>query len=68
LGRSLDVDARRTRAEFDVRVFAGLVATGLDRMVDFNCVSAREKNICPDVGCPHDRRVLRERALGRVGR
>jgi hypothetical protein len=58
----------RTRSEFDVRVFAGMVATGLDRMVDFNCVSAQEKNLCPDVGCPHDLRVDRDRVLTRVRR
>jgi hypothetical protein len=51
----------RTRAEFDVRVFAGLIATGADRLVDFNCVSAQEKDVCPRVGCPHDLRRDRER-------
>ncbi len=58
----------RTRAEFDVRVFGGLIATGLDQMIDFNCVSAREKYICPRVGCPHDLRVDRDYALAQVGR
>lgn len=53
----------RTRAEFDVRVFGGLIATGLDSMIDFNCVSAQEKDLCPRVGCPHDLRVDRDRAL-----
>jgi hypothetical protein len=57
----------RTRAEFDVRVFAGLIATGLDAMVDFNCVSAREKNICPNAGCLHDLREDRERVMARLG-
>jgi hypothetical protein len=32
-------------------------------MIDFNCVSAQEKHICPGVGCPHDLRVDRERGL-----
>lgn len=45
-----------TRADFDVRVFAGLVATGADTLVDFNCVSAQEKNLCPHTGCRHDLR------------
>ena len=59
----------RTRAEFDVRVFGGMIATGLDTMIDFNCVSAQEKHICPGVGCPHDLRVDRERGLlAKVGR
>ena len=57
-----------TRAEFDVRVFAGLIATRLDEMVDFNCVSAREKNICPDAGCLHDLRIDRERVMTRTRR
>lgn len=42
----------RTRAEFDVRVFAGLVATGADDLGDFTCASAQVKGVCPLVGCP----------------
>ena len=53
----------RTRADFDVRVFAGLIVAGLDQMIDFNCVSAREKDVCPRTGCPFDLRVDRERLL-----
>ncbi|TDU73356.1 hypothetical protein EI77_01826 [Prosthecobacter fusiformis] len=34
------------RADFYTRVFAGLRATGLDELVDFNCVSTREKGFC----------------------
>jgi hypothetical protein len=52
-----------TRAEFDVRVFAGLVATGLDRLVDYNCVSAQEKGMCHGIGCAYDLRLDRERLL-----
>ena len=55
----------RTRAEFDVRVFAGLVATGLDRLVDHNCVSAQEKGVCPATGCAYDLRRDRDRLLAR---
>ena len=51
----------RARAEFDVRVFAGLVATGRDRALDFNCTSAQEKGLCPRGACSHDLR--RDRAL-----
>ena len=54
----------RTRAEFDVRVFAAMIATGLDTLVDFNCVSAQEKGICPRVGCLFDLRRDRERLPG----
>jgi hypothetical protein len=57
----------RARAEFDVRVFAGMVATGLDRSVDFNCRSAQEKRLCPFAGCPRDLRVNRDRLLAANG-
>lgn len=49
-----------TRAEFDVRVFAGLLVTGADRLIDFNCVSAQEKDLCPRSGCQYDLRIDRE--------
>lgn len=41
-----------TRADFYVRLFAGLWATGVDELVDFNCVSNREKGFCanPEIG------------------
>lgn len=55
----------RTRADFDVRVFAGLVLTGADRMVDHNCVSAQEKGVCPGTGCPYDLRMDRDRLRAR---
>jgi hypothetical protein len=51
----------QTRAEFDVRVFAGLIATGADALIDFNCVSAQEKDLCPHAGCRYDLRTDRER-------
>jgi hypothetical protein len=51
----------RARAEFDVRVFAGMIATGLDEGVDFNCRSAQEKRLCPPPACPRDLRVFRDR-------
>jgi hypothetical protein len=56
------IDAR-TRAEFDVRVFAGLLATGLDRGLDFNCRSAQEKEVCPGTPCRCDLRTNRQRLL-----
>lgn len=34
------------RADFYVRLFSGLVATGLDECVDFNCTSQQEKGFC----------------------
>ena len=36
-----------TRADFYTRLFAGLWATGVDELVDFNCISTREKGFCP---------------------
>jgi hypothetical protein len=45
-----------TRAAFDVRVFAGLIVTGRDSLIDFNCVSAQEKDICPRTYCLWDLR------------
>lgn len=42
-----------TRADFYVRLFSGLYETGIDRLLDFNCVSTREKGFClspPDAG------------------
>ncbi len=35
-----------TRADFYVRVFSGFYVTGLDDLVDFNCVSTQEKGLC----------------------
>jgi hypothetical protein len=34
------------RADFYTRIFAGLRATGLDELVDYNCVSTQEKGFC----------------------
>ena len=53
----------QTRAEFEVRVFAGLIATGADRLVDFNCVSAQEKDICSRTGCRYDLRTDRDHLM-----
>ena len=46
------------RADFYVRLFAGLLATGLDGLVDFNCQSTREKGLCPGLVCGWDLQVL----------
>ena len=52
-----------TRADFDVRVFAGLIAMGLDEGMDFNCVSTQEKGMCTGHGCHFDLRQERDRLL-----
>ena len=55
-----------TRADFYTRVFAGLYETGMDRLVDFNCTSTREKGFChspPDAGACLE--PLRQQLLAR---
>jgi hypothetical protein len=54
-----------TRAAFDVRVFAGMIETGLDTLIDFNCVSAQEKDICPRTYCLLNLEHERDRILER---
>ena len=61
----MKIDAQ-TWAEFDVRVFAGMIATGVDEGIDFNCRSAQEKGLCPGLVCTHDLRVDRERLLAQA--
>lgn len=55
-----------TRADFYARLFAGAVAVGQDQLVDYNCVSTREKQLCfqaPGTACRIDefRHALVER-------
>jgi hypothetical protein len=38
------------RAEFYTRLFAGQVADGIDRLIDFNCTSSKEKDLCHSNG------------------
>ena len=38
------------RAEFYTRMFAGQVATGIDRLIDYNCTSSKEKDLCHNSG------------------
>ncbi|HUF49116.1 MAG TPA: hypothetical protein VMM93_14965 [Vicinamibacterales bacterium] len=54
-----------TRAAFDVRVFAGMIETGLDTLVDFNCVSTQEKDLCPRIDCPLNLERERDRLRAR---
>jgi hypothetical protein len=39
------------RARFYVRLFAGLIHTGRDSLIDLNCVSHREKGYCTNPWC-----------------
>ncbi len=54
-----------TRADFYVRVFAGLFATRRDDMVDFNCTSAREEGICFFNNCNDNLLRFRASAIAR---
>ncbi len=53
------------RAEVYVRSFAGMIATGLDGMTDFNCLSTQEKGMCPGGFCGHELAEDRDRLLAR---
>jgi hypothetical protein len=53
------------RADFYVRIFAGLFATGRDDLVDFNCTSAQEQGICFLTDCHDNLLRFREAALYR---
>ena len=54
-----------TRADFYVRVFAGLFAAGRDDLTDFNCQSSKEEKICPVADCSHNLEWFRQSALAR---
>lgn len=43
-----------TRADFYARLFAGMILTDADQLIDFNCQSAREAGICAFGGCGHN--------------
>ncbi len=61
-----DYDAA-TRADFYVRLFAGLHLTGLDRLIDFNCTSTREKGFCfPPVTGTCDLESARQKLLSKL--
>jgi len=59
------------RADFYTRIFSGLFMTGRDDLIDFNCVSMREKGVCRDTAgaCGIDDfrdSLLERRANGRL--
>lgn len=53
------------RADFYVRVFAGLFAVGRDDLVDFNCQSSKEEKTCTVADCPGNLDWFRKSALTR---
>ena len=46
-------DANR-HAKVWVRMYAGLLAMGIDQRTDQNCISHQEKGLCPNEGCGYD--------------
>lgn len=55
-----------SRALFYVRLFSGLIETGDDQLIDFNCVSHQEKGFCTVPNCtgnlvPYQQLLLRRR-------
>lgn len=55
--RRLDPD---NRALFYTRLFAGMIVTGADKLIDFNCVSHREKGYCTISDCGSNLAAYRE--------
>jgi hypothetical protein len=53
------------RAIFYTRLFAGMIATGLDKLIDFNCVSHQEKGYCMIPECSSNLIWYRDMLLGR---
>lgn len=58
-----------SRALFYVRLFSGLIDTGQDQLIDFNCVSHQEKGYCTVPDCtlnlvPYQQALLRRRQHG----
>jgi len=59
------LDDPAARADFYVRIFAGLFVTGRDDLVDFNCTSAQEQGICFLTDCHDNLLRFKEAALYR---
>jgi len=53
------------RALFYTRLFAGMIVTGSDKLIDFNCVSHQEKGQCPNPDCPSNLITYRDMLLKR---
>ncbi|WP_164100829.1 hypothetical protein [Candidatus Laterigemmans baculatus] len=54
------------RADAYTRLFAGQIATGADSLIDFNCVSNREKGYCGHHNCEHNLADYRDLLLSRI--
>jgi hypothetical protein len=53
------------RAIFYTRLFAGMIAAGLDKLIDFNCVSQQEKGYCMIPECSSNLILYRDMLLER---
>lgn len=53
------------RAVFYTRLFSGMIATDLDKLIDFNCVSHQEKGYCMIPECSSNLIVYRDMLLER---
>lgn len=53
------------RAMFYTRLFCGMIATGVDKLIDLNCVSHREKGYCLSSECPANLVPYRDKLLER---
>jgi len=53
------------RAIFYTRLFAGMIAAGLDKLTDFNCVSHQEKGYCMIPECSSNLILYRDMLLER---
>jgi hypothetical protein len=53
-----------TRADFYTRMFAGLLHTGLDELIDFNCVSTQENGYCRVENCGNSLTPLYDILIG----
>jgi hypothetical protein len=54
-----------SRALFYVRLFSGLIETGEDQLIDFNCVSHQEKGYCTVPNCTGNLIPYQQLLLGR---
>lgn len=53
------------RAIFYTRLFTGMIATGCDQLIDFNCVSQKEKDQCIIPDCASNLITYRDMLLSR---
>jgi hypothetical protein len=54
-----------SRAIFYTRLFTGMIATGIDKLMDFNCVSHQEKGYCVVPECSSNLTAYRDQLLQR---